>query len=138
MCCEGVKTELELDRKILQFDQVLIQRKEKRSLFLRNKTHLPVAWRLSGLEALGEEFTFSLETGVVQPGRTDEICVYFRSMKTLNVSRKTIRLEVFDADNIFGIVQTEHIQVNAEAYDVSIDMSFPRSKCVYHLTNNTR
>lgn len=129
--CEGVKPELELDRKVLQFDQVLIQRKEKRSLYLRNKTHMPVAWRFSGLETLGEDFTFSQETGVVQPLKTDEICVYFRSMKPISVSRKTIRIEVFDVDNIIGIVQTEHIQVTAEAYDVSLDMSFPRSMLNY-------
>lgn len=31
-----------------------------------------------------------------------------------------------DDTNIMGIVQTENIQVHAEAYDVILDMSFPR------------
>jgi len=33
---------------------------------------------------------------------------------------------VSDVDNIVGLVQTESIQVHAEAYDVALDMSFPK------------
>ena len=31
-----------------------------------------------------------------------------------------------DVDNILGLVQTESIQIHAEAYDVALDMSFPK------------
>ena len=33
---------------------------------------------------------------------------------------------MYDVDNIMGLVQSENIQVHAEAYDVALDMSFPR------------
>ena len=35
-------------------------------------------------------------------------------------------LQVYDVDNIMGLVQSENIQVHAEAYDVALDMSFPK------------
>jgi len=34
--------------------------------------------------------------------------------------------QVSDVDNILGLLQTEVIQVHAEAYDVALDMSFPK------------
>ena len=38
----------------------------------------------------------------------------------------TCLLQISDKDNIMGLVQTENIQVQAEAYDVALDMSFPK------------
>ena len=35
---------------------------------------------------------------------------------------------MFDADNIIGLIEQEPIQVIAEAYDVALDMSFPKGK----------
>ena len=35
-------------------------------------------------------------------------------------------IQVSDVDNILGLLQTEVIQVHAEAYDVALDMSFPK------------
>ena len=37
-------------------------------------------------------------------------------------------LQVYDVDNIMGLVQSENIQVHAEAYDVALDMSFPKGR----------
>ena len=34
--------------------------------------------------------------------------------------------QVSDVDNIMGLVQTENIMVTSEAYDVALDMSFPK------------
>lgn len=34
--------------------------------------------------------------------------------------------KVSDADGILGIVHTENIHVTAEAYDVALDITFPR------------
>lgn len=34
--------------------------------------------------------------------------------------------KVADADGILGIVYTENIQVTAEAYDVALDITFPK------------
>jgi len=34
--------------------------------------------------------------------------------------------QVSDVDNVLGLLQTEVIQVHAEAYDVALDMTFPK------------
>lgn len=40
--------------------------------------------------------------------------------------------QVSDAENILGIVQIENIQVHAEAYDVALDISFPKGQSFPH------
>ena len=52
-----------------------------------------------------------------------------------NVVKRMIR-QVSDMDNVMGLVQTENIQVHAEAYDVALDMSFPKGMPVIHTPHN--
>lgn len=126
IACDGFRPELELDKKQLHFDKVLLHRKDTKTLYLRNSTHLPVAWRLSGLENLGDDFTVAADSGVVEPLSEYPLQAYFRAMKPVQTSKRMIRLEISDVDNIMGVVHTEPIQVIAEAYDVALDMSFPK------------
>ncbi|KAK7505680.1 hypothetical protein BaRGS_00002951 [Batillaria attramentaria] len=126
IACDGFRPELELDKKQLHFDKVLLHRKDTKTLYLRNSTHLPVAWRLSGLENLGEDFTVAADSGVVEPLSEYPLQAYFRAMKPVQTNKRMIRLEISDVDNIMGVVHTEPIQVIAEAYDVALDMSFPK------------
>ncbi|XP_048371298.1 hydrocephalus-inducing protein homolog [Sphaerodactylus townsendi] len=125
ICCQGVRPELELDRKQLHFEKLLLHRKESKALFFKNNTPLPVAWRISGLENIGEDFSVSDDTGIVEAFSEYCLQVYFKASKAVNV-KKAIRLEVSDAENILGIVQLETIQIIAEAYDVALDISFPK------------
>lgn len=37
-----------------------------------------------------------------------------------------LSFQVSDSENILGIVQVENIQILAEAYDVALDISFPK------------
>jgi hydrocephalus-inducing protein len=37
-------------------------------------------------------------------------------------------LQVSDADNIMGLLHTEVITIHAEAYDVALDVSFPKGR----------
>ena len=55
---------------------------------------LPVAWRLGGLENLGDDFSVSHEKGRIEPFCEFELNAYFRAMKAVAFNRKTIRLEV--------------------------------------------
>ncbi|KAG7468631.1 hypothetical protein MATL_G00145140 [Megalops atlanticus] len=123
--CRGIRLELELDRKQLHFDKVLLSRRDTKSLCLRNATPLPAAWRLAGLEKLGEEFSVTQDHGVVPPRSEFHLQMHFRSMKAVNLKR-AVSLEVSDVDSILGLVQTENIQILAEAYDVALDISFPK------------
>lgn len=54
---------------------------------------LPAAWRLSGLENLGEDFCVSQTEGTVEPCAELGIYMYFKATKAVSI-KKTIRLEV--------------------------------------------
>jgi hypothetical protein len=55
---------------------------------------LPVAWHLTGLESLGDDFSVSLEGGVIPPKSEFNLNVYFRALKQVITNRKAIRIEV--------------------------------------------
>ncbi|XP_065674972.1 hydrocephalus-inducing protein homolog isoform X4 [Hydra vulgaris] len=121
----GVRPELELDRKIIQFDRVLLHRKETRVVFLRNKTLLPAAWKLSGMENIGDDFTVNSTSGIIEPMSEFELQMHFRAIKAISV-KKIVRVEVSDGDNVLGLSHAENITVIAEAYDIALDLSFPK------------
>ncbi|KAF5907639.1 hydrocephalus-inducing protein, partial [Clarias magur] len=123
--CSAVRPELEVERKQLNFDKIVLDRRETRSLCLRNPTALPVAWRLSGLDGLGEEFSISQDHGVIMAHSEFSLLMHFHAMKPI-ILKKIIRLEVFDAEKILGVVHTENINIVAEAYDVSLELTFPK------------
>ena len=120
---------MSVSHQIVNFDRVLLHRKESRTIYMRNPTLLPMSWRLSGLEALGDEFTASADSGTIEPKSELALELHMRAMRPSKPNQKRgIKLEVFDMDNVIGLVQTENIQVVAEAYDVALDMSFPKGE----------
>ena len=73
---------------------LMLGRKDTKTLYLRNSTQLPVAWRLSGLENLGDDFTVAADSGVVEPLSEFPLQAYFRATKPVQTSKRMIRLEV--------------------------------------------
>ena len=71
-----------------------IFRKDTKTLFLRNTTLLPVQWRLTGLENLGDDFSMSQESGVIEAKSEFQLHSYFRALKPMSTSKKAVRLEV--------------------------------------------
>ncbi|XP_054029320.1 hydrocephalus-inducing protein homolog [Dryobates pubescens] len=124
LCCQGVKVKLGVSPKQLHFNRVLLHRSHSRTLLLQNSCPLPVAWRLSGLETLGEGFSVSQSEGMVGPRSELAVQLCFRTTKALSVEKK-IRLEVSDAENVQGVVQVENIEVLAEAYEVALNITLP-------------
>ena len=61
---------------------------------MKNVCLLPVAWRLTGLENLGDDFSVSQEAGIVEAKTEFALSVFFRAMKAVTTSRKAIRIEV--------------------------------------------
>ncbi|KAM9374294.1 hydrocephalus-inducing protein homolog [Phaethornis superciliosus] len=122
LCCQGVQVELGVSPKQVNFNKLLLHRMDSKTLVLRNSNPLPMAWRLSGLEDLGEDFSVSQDEGIVGPYTEFEVHLYFKATKALSI-KKMIRLEVSDGENILGIVQVENIQVLAEAYDIALNIS---------------
>ncbi len=124
--CNGVEPELKVDRKLIEFKKILLHRKQTNVLYLHNSTMLPVAWKLSGLEVLGEEFSFSQVEGIVQPLSDYPLSVHFRASKQVSHAKKVFKIEISDVEKIMGLMHVENIQVVAEAYDVALDISFPK------------
>ncbi|CAG5958443.1 unnamed protein product [Menidia menidia] len=131
LSCWGVRPELELDNKHLHFGRILLHsplsliplhRRDSRSVMMRNKTALPVSWRLQGVEELGEEFVVPIDEDTIPPHSSFLFSIHFRPRRTLNI-KKILRLEVSDAEKIVGTVQTENIQVIAEAYDIDLEIT---------------
>lgn len=60
---------------------------------LRNITLLPLAWRITSLEHLGEDFTVSTVQGTIAPKAEYSLQVHFQPSKPINI-KKAIRLEV--------------------------------------------
>ncbi|XP_044515296.1 hydrocephalus-inducing protein homolog [Gracilinanus agilis] len=123
--CQGIRPELELDHKQLHFEKLLLHRKDSKIIFLKNVTPLPVAWRISSLEHLGDDFSISKTQGVIYPGNEYCLQIHFQPTKAVNI-KKAIRLEILDADYLIGVVQIENIQIFAESYDIALDITFPK------------
>ena len=68
-------------------------RRESRQLHLWNNTLLPVMWKLSGLDSIGEEFTFSADSGIVAPKSEFTVNIHFRALKASSYKR-VIKLDV--------------------------------------------
>ncbi|NXU58594.1 HYDIN protein, partial [Turnix velox] len=126
LCCQGVQVELGVSPKQVHFNKLLLHRSDTRTLVLQNRTPLPMAWRLSGLENLGEDFSVSQDRGVVGPRAEFGVQLEFKATRAFNL-KKMIRLEVSDAEDILGIVQIENIQIQAEAYDVALNISISKA-----------
>ena len=62
-------------------------------MYLRNSTLLPVAWRLSGMENLGDDFSVTVDHGVIGPLHEFSLQLHFRAIRPVNI-KKIIRLEV--------------------------------------------
>lgn len=69
------------------------RRHDTKSLTLRNATPLPAAWRLVGVDKLGEEFGVEQDRGVVPPRSDFSLQMHFRSAKATNLKR-AVSLEV--------------------------------------------
>ncbi|KAJ3029566.1 UNVERIFIED_CONTAM: hypothetical protein HDU68_011780 [Siphonaria sp. JEL0065] len=124
--CIGVKPELEIDKRQLSFDKLLLGRTERREVKLKNNTSMPVGWKLVQVELLGEEFTVSPVEGVIEPFQEQIVSADFKGTKPVVISRRSIRLEVSDTEKIGGVVQEVPIMITAEAYDIAMDLHFPK------------
>ncbi|XP_071173399.1 hydrocephalus-inducing protein homolog isoform X10 [Mytilus edulis] len=124
IACDSFNPELDLNTKDFRFESVRLYRKEIRTIHMRNNTQLPVVWKVTGIEQLGDDFTLSADHGVIDPLQEYPLHAYFRAMKPLNTTQqKKIRLEIHDQEGVHPL-STENLTVHYEPYDISVDMSF--------------
>ncbi|XP_071423974.1 hydrocephalus-inducing protein homolog [Pithys albifrons albifrons] len=125
LCCEGVHVKLGVSPQELCFNKLLLHRTDSKTLVLINDSPLPMAWQLTGLDDLGDEFSISQDRGIVGPRTNFEVQLNFRAEK-IGISNKMIRLEVSDTENILGIVHAENIKISVEVYDVNLSINMPK------------
>ncbi|XP_068876459.1 hydrocephalus-inducing protein homolog [Aphelocoma coerulescens] len=124
LCCHGVLVKLEVIPQELSFDKLLLHSTASRTLVLKNNALLPMAWQLSGLDDLVENFSLSQHNGIIDPCSELEVTLSFTARQIGSIE-KTLRLEVSDTENILGIVHAENIEISAEVYDVSLSIDMP-------------
>ncbi|XP_027525909.1 hydrocephalus-inducing protein-like [Corapipo altera] len=124
LCCQGVHVKLGVSPQELRFNKLLLHRPDTQTLVLRNDSPLPMAWHLSGLDDLGDDFSVSQGSGIVGPRTDFEVKLDFKAEK-IGITNKMIRLEVSDTENILGIVHAETIKVSVEVYDVNLSIDMP-------------
>ena len=84
---EGSEPALELDKKQIAFEKVLINHKSVKTLQLTNKTKLPVAYNLAGVEQLGDEFSADKLAGVVSPLSSATLNISYLPVRTANLKK---------------------------------------------------
>ena len=65
--CLGAKPIVTLDQEVVKFERALIGKKPKQDLVLKNACAIPINWKLSGVEALSEEFSVGIPIEVAKP-----------------------------------------------------------------------
>lgn len=86
---EGTKLDLELDEKQLFFGRTLLYRKEFRVLTARNKTSVPISWKIVTQEPFELQITFSPDRGVIKPWNEQKIEFCYHGDKVMRVPSAT-------------------------------------------------
>lgn len=123
--CIGVRPDIEIDKKQLSFDKLLVGRNEQKELHLKNNSMLPVGWRLIGLDLLGDEFEISSSEGMLEPYQDSIVTASFCAVKP-SVVKRSVKIEVFDYERTNATLVDYQILITAEAYDISVDMHFSK------------
>ena len=69
-------------------------RTETRILVMTNPAPLAVAWKLSGLEPITDEFSFNQKQGTIDPKSDFSLHVYFSAEKAVVHQKKFFKIEV--------------------------------------------
>lgn len=123
--CEGSKPAVELNVSQLVFERLLIGQSDSKDVEVKNVSSVPVAWSLTGLEALGQELTITPNTsGVIQPLDSTLFTVTFKAIEQNEYSHN-LSLEIRDTEDILGLVDTKPIEIQAEAFKMDAAVELP-------------
>jgi hypothetical protein len=108
-------------------ERVLLNRTMTRKMVIKNPLPLIIGWKLVSVEAsTSEEFVLSLSEGTLAPDQEEKITITFKSPKA-GIFKRQWRLEAFDRDDPNSSIPIETLSFNAEAYDVILDVHFPKN-----------
>ncbi|EKX37002.1 hypothetical protein GUITHDRAFT_78541 [Guillardia theta CCMP2712] len=113
----------------VEFQRLLLKRKDSRVIELRNASLLPARWSLKGVEEadgfnVGEEFSVWPTEGTLRPGQTQNVTIGFEAREK-GTWEKPVRLEWIDAEEIIKEPSKLEFLVTAEAYEIDFVFDFP-------------
>ena len=127
MSCQGEKPLAEADPELIVFERILLKQKLIKTIAVKNIGRIPLKWNLGGIDLLPEEFSRDKTGGVLKPCDTATVSLTFTAIKQYKFHTK-VTLEVCDVENI-GIKQDPKvINIEAEAFDVKVNMNFGNDK----------
>ena len=109
---------------LVKFDKLLINQTGQRVVVIRNNGMIPAKWRLSGIDTVQDELTVTNTSGELQPTQEAKIEVKFKAIRERKITHK-LALEVEDVENMSIRQDAKHISLEAEGFDISVELKFP-------------
>ena len=106
----GAEPVVEVDQETVQFDRLLLTKKLTKTLTLKNVCPIPAKWKLTGVDALPEEFKVSEIEGKLNPCQEKVIEITFEA-KEENKFEPVISLEVEDTEGKSIQQETKQIKI---------------------------
>lgn len=123
---EGCSPNIEISSTNIDFEKLLLNQERTMKLELTNKGKIGAFWRIKGgSNALGNNLTISSTEGQLKPSKTSSIEFTFGSPKPVIV-KKSIQIDILD-QNQSKVFMSHHVNLQAEAFDVSFELCFPKS-----------
>lgn len=108
----------------IAFERLLLNQSDKRVIVIKNNGMIPTKWALKGVDILPEEYQIVNTSGELQPTQEARIEVYFKAITERKIPVQ-ITLEVEDVENMGIKQEPKTINIDAEAFDISVDIKYP-------------
>lgn len=104
----------------------MLKQQAKKEIKLKNTGSIPCKWKITGLENVPEEFSFVNTSGDLKPTQETVVEVNFKAIKQQKFDIK-LNLEVEDTEGLDVKQEVKVLQIEAEAFDITIDLKFPEN-----------
>nr|XP_034173204.1 hydrocephalus-inducing protein homolog isoform X3 [Osmia lignaria] len=121
---EGTKLDIELEKKQISFDRVLLYRMEYQSLIVRNKSAVPLFWSLKAEEPAEAQITFSPSEGTIEQQGEQKVEFCYHGTKVGVTEKKATIFEAFLYEEDKEAIFTDTILLTGETYDVQVDINY--------------
>ena len=127
LACQGEKPIAEADPELIVFERILLKQKLTKTITVKNTGKIPLKWNFAGIDQLPEEFKKDKTGGTLKPCETATVNLTFEAIRQQKFHCK-ITLEVCDVENIGIKQEPKTINIEAEAFDVKVNMNFGNDK----------
>lgn len=115
---------IKLSTTTLDFDKIMLGKNRTLNIEMKNTSKLFANWNFKNLNNVGDLVKFTATEGVIKPMKSMTVKATFAATKAATL-KKAINFEVFDKEKARNFGSTP-IQVLGEAFDVVLDVQFPK------------